>query len=48
MKKRTFRTIRGRRKKTKVKDWKKKALHGEFVQQISDAAEEKSWRWLRN
>ncbi|XP_068684405.1 uncharacterized protein [Montipora foliosa] len=34
-----------RRKDEKVKE---KALHGAFVQQISDEAEEESWRWLRN
>ena len=27
---------------------KLKALHGAFVQQISDEAGEESWRWLRN
>ena len=37
-----------RRKDEKVKNWKEKALHGAFVQQISDEAGEKSWRWLRN
>ena len=37
-----------RRKDEKVKNWKKKALHGAFVQQISDEAGEESWRWLRN
>ena len=37
-----------RRKKEKVKNWKEKALHGDFVQQISGVAGEESWRWLRN
>ena len=37
-----------RRKDEKVKNWKEKALGGAFVQQISDDAEEESWRWLRN
>ena len=37
-----------RRKDEKVKNWNEKALHGAFVQQISDEAGEKSWRWLRN
>ena len=37
-----------RRKDEKVKNWKEKALHGVFVQQISDEAGEESWRWLRN
>ena len=37
-----------RRKEEKVKNWKEKALHGEFVQQISGVAGEESWRWLRN
>ena len=37
-----------RRKDKKVKNWKEKALHGAFVQQISDEAGEESWRWLRN
>ena len=36
------------RKDEKVKNWKEKALHGAFVQQISDEAGEESWRWLRN
>ena len=35
-----------RRKDEKVKNWKEKALHGAFVQQISDEAGEESWRWL--
>ena len=35
-------------KEEKVKSWKEKALHGEFVQQTSDVAGEESWRWLRN
>ena len=33
-----------RKEKEKVRDWKEKALHGEFVKQISDVAGEKSWR----
>ena len=37
-----------RRKDKKVKNWKEKALHGAFVQQISDEAGEESCRWLRN
>lgn len=36
------------RKEEKVKNWKEKALHGAFVQQISDEAGDESWRWLRN
>ena len=43
MKKRVWMTTRG-----KVKNWKEKALHGAFVQEISDEAGEESWRWLRN
>ena len=35
-------------KEEKVKSWKEKALHGEFVQQTTDVAGEESWRWLRN
>ena len=35
-------------KEEKVKSWKEKALHVEFVQQTSDVAGEESWRWLRN
>ena len=30
------------------KNWREKALHGAFVQQISDEAGEESWSWLRN
>ena len=37
-----------RRKDEKVNNWKDKALHGAFVQEISDEAGEESWRWLRN
>ena len=37
-----------RRKDEKVKNWKEKALHGAFLQQISDEAGEESWRRLRN
>ena len=32
----------------KIRDWKEKALHGEFVRQTADVAGEDSWRWLRN
>ena len=31
------------RKDEKVNNWKEKALHGAFVQQISDEAREESW-----
>ena len=37
-----------RRQEEKIRDWKEKALHGEFVQQTADVAREDSWRWLRN
>lgn len=37
-----------RRKDEKIKNWKEKALHGAFVQQISDEAGEKSRIWLRD
>ena len=37
-----------RRKDEKVKNWKEKALHGAFVQKISDEAGDESWKWLRN
>ena len=37
-----------RRKEEKVKNWKEKALHREFVQQVSGVAGEESCRWLRN
>ena len=40
--------MRGGGKTRKVKNWKEKALHGAFVQQILDEAGEESWRWLRN
>ena len=36
-----------RRKEEKVRYWKEKALHGEFVRQTADVAGEESWRWLR-
>ena len=37
-----------RRQKEKIRNWKEKALHGEFVRQTADVAGEDSWRWLRN
>ena len=37
-----------RKQEEKVRDWKEKALHGEFVRQTADVAGEDSWRWLRN
>ena len=37
-----------RRQEEKIRDWKEKALHGEFVRQTADVAREDSWRWLRN
>ena len=37
-----------RKKEENVRNWKEKALHGEFVQQTSDIDGEDSWRWLRN
>ena len=47
-KKRVSRTLRRGVKKRKLKNWKEKALHGEFVQQISGVAGEETWSWLRN
>ena len=44
----TLQDYERRRKEEKVKNWKEKALHGEFIQQISNVAGEESWRWLRN
>ena len=38
-----------RRQEEKIRDWKEKALHGEFVRQTADVvAGEDSRRWLRN
>ena len=37
-----------RRQEEKIRNWKEKPLHGEFVQQTADLAGEDSWRWLRN
>eukprot|EP00112_Aurelia_sp_Birch-Aquarium-sp1_P017310 Seg3997.2 transcript_id=Seg3997.2/GoldUCD/mRNA.D3Y31 product="hypothetical protein" protein_id=Seg3997.2/GoldUCD/D3Y31 len=37
-----------RRQEEKIRDWKEKALHGEFVRQTADAAGDDSCRWLRN
>ena len=48
VKKESLQDYERRRKDEKVKNWKLKALHGTFVQQISDEAGEESWRWLRN
>ena len=42
------RDYESRIKEEKVKSWKERALHGEFVQQISHVAGEESWTWLRN
>eukprot|EP00795_Rhopilema_esculentum_P007988 gene7988-biopygen1696 len=36
-----------RMREEKVKNWKEKALHGEFVRQTSDIAGENSWREYR-
>ena len=36
------------KKEENVRNWKEKALYGEFVQQTSDIDGEDSWRWLRN
>ena len=44
----TLQDYERRRKEEKVKNWKEKALHGEFIQQISNVAGKESWRWLRN
>ena len=40
------RDYESRIKEEKVKSWKEKALHGEFVQQTSHVAGEKSWTRL--
>ena len=37
-----------RRQEEKIRNWKEKALHGEFVRQTADVAGEDSWTWLRN
>ena len=37
-----------RKQDEKIRDWKEKALHGEFVRQTADVAGEDSGRWLRN
>ena len=37
-----------RKQEEKIREWKEKALHGEFVRQTADVAGEDSWRWLRN
>ena len=37
-----------RRHEEKIRNWKEKDLHGEFVRQTADVAGEDSWRWLRN
>ena len=37
-----------RRQEEKIRNWKEKALHGEFVRQTVDVFEEDTWRWLRN
>ena len=37
-----------RRQEEKIRNWKQKALHGEFVRQSADAAREDSWKWHRN
>ena len=44
----TLQVCERRRKDEKFKNWKEKALHGAFLQRISDEAGEESWRWLRN
>ena len=37
-----------RRQEEKNRNWKEKALHGEFMQQTADKAGEDSLIWLRN
>ncbi|XP_037776983.1 uncharacterized protein LOC119573955 [Penaeus monodon] len=37
-----------RRQEEKIRNWKEKDLHGEFVRQTADVAGEDSWIWLRN
>ena len=37
-----------RRQEKKIRNWKEKALHGEFVRETVDVFEEDTWRWLRN
>ena len=44
-------SLEDHKKKTyeeKVKNWKEKPLHGEFVGQISEIAGDESWRWMRS
>ena len=36
------------RQEEKIRNWREKALHGDFVRQTADVAGEDSWRWLRN
>ena len=36
-----------RKHEEKIRNWKEKDLHGEFVRQTADVAGEDSWRWLR-
>ena len=30
------------------KNWKEKALHGEYIKQIEEMMDKNSWRWLKN
>ena len=43
-----FQDYQNRRHEEKIRNWKEKDLHGEFVRQTADVAGEDSWRWLRN
>ena len=40
--------ITRRGNKRKIRKWKDKPLHGEFVRQTAEVMGEDTWRWLRN
>ncbi|XP_063588859.1 uncharacterized protein LOC134766032 [Penaeus indicus] len=44
----TLQDYQKRRQEEKIRNWKEKDLHGEFVRQTTYVAGEDSWRWLKN
>ena len=40
--------LKKRRAAERQEKWKEKQMHGQFIRQTKDIADEKSWAWLRN
>ncbi|MEM7264392.1 MAG: hypothetical protein AAF370_00395 [Pseudomonadota bacterium] len=39
---------KNRIKQERIRDWKEKPLHGKFLKDVEEFADNESWRWLRN